>query len=600
MDRRDVAITSSVDVSTEATEPFIDRASRIQRRTSSAPEAPMVGRGPASSLPVSSRIRRSTFAAGSTALPASLQRGVEQVSGMSMDDVRVHYGSSAPSRLGALAYTEGADIHLGPGQSAHLAHEVWHVVQQKRGAVAPQLKLRGRSASIDEPLELEADRMGAAASRAVPTDGAGLVDRPVRRAVLQMRLPTMSTNNIKLKPDVAQELLLHRLRTMPATEYRQLIRNQLVAPIAELEGTVPVERLIAMYPVVFEATPQEARYTREPGTSSEPSAEHSEQIIGRLKAIFDGMGKARDDDVSLTKIFGVEDEGLKTVKEVFKKARAQLATHGKDKTCPVLEVGNVAHNKWVGVGGMTAQGAPRVDLGASTVADLAAGIADGRAALVHELTHAAASTQDHAYGLTAMAKLGPLKRVENAAHYEHAYLETVDAKDPARYYDAKVSIGQRVGNATQQTTMLETKTMAAMGLLDEMWNTLDNCYTSAQKPIEAKASKVEIPDKVARFGDLLRDLGVFPYNQKNPKMSGNVALALIEDRTRFVTELRHDPDELQSLVKEVAGTKLASLEPSELVASIFAKQLRLQPEVAALWVYYLGDLNQWLTDSSQG
>jgi hypothetical protein len=26
-----------------------------------------------------------------------------------------------------------ADIHIGPGQEKHLAHEAWHTVQQKQG-----------------------------------------------------------------------------------------------------------------------------------------------------------------------------------------------------------------------------------------------------------------------------------------------------------------------------------------------------------------------------------------------------------------------------------------------------------------------------------
>lgn len=34
-------------------------------------------------------------------------------------------------------YSQGTDIHIGPGQEKHLPHEAWHVVQQKQGRVKP-------------------------------------------------------------------------------------------------------------------------------------------------------------------------------------------------------------------------------------------------------------------------------------------------------------------------------------------------------------------------------------------------------------------------------------------------------------------------------
>jgi hypothetical protein len=51
---------------------------------------------------------------------------------MSMDHVKVHYNSSQPAQLNALAYAQGSDIHVAPGQEQHLPHEAWHVVQQAR------------------------------------------------------------------------------------------------------------------------------------------------------------------------------------------------------------------------------------------------------------------------------------------------------------------------------------------------------------------------------------------------------------------------------------------------------------------------------------
>jgi len=95
-----------------------------------------------------------------TGLPDKLKAGVESMSGYSMDDVRVHYNSSKPVQLQALAYTQGTDIHVGPGQEKHLSHEAWHVVQQKQGRVQPTVQMQGVQVNDDEGLEKEATIMG--------------------------------------------------------------------------------------------------------------------------------------------------------------------------------------------------------------------------------------------------------------------------------------------------------------------------------------------------------------------------------------------------------------------------------------------------------
>lgn len=33
-------------------------------------------------------------------------------------------------KASAQGYASGTDVHVGPGQDKHLAHEAWHVVQQ--------------------------------------------------------------------------------------------------------------------------------------------------------------------------------------------------------------------------------------------------------------------------------------------------------------------------------------------------------------------------------------------------------------------------------------------------------------------------------------
>jgi hypothetical protein len=99
-----------------------------------------------------------------TGMPDSLKSGVESLSGYSMDNVKVHYNSSKPAQLNALAYAQGSDIHVGPGQETHLPHEAWHVVQQMQGRVQPTIQEKGVGINDDVALESEADVMGARAA----------------------------------------------------------------------------------------------------------------------------------------------------------------------------------------------------------------------------------------------------------------------------------------------------------------------------------------------------------------------------------------------------------------------------------------------------
>jgi hypothetical protein len=98
-----------------------------------------------------------------TGLPDQLKSGIESLSGMAMDDVKVHYNSSQPAQLHAHAFAQGNDIHLAAGQEKHLAHEAWHVVQQRQGRVQPTTEVGGQAVNDNPALEREADVKGAEA-----------------------------------------------------------------------------------------------------------------------------------------------------------------------------------------------------------------------------------------------------------------------------------------------------------------------------------------------------------------------------------------------------------------------------------------------------
>lgn len=111
-----------------------------------------------------SRANANNTTAQAKSMPANLKSGIERLSGQAMDDVQVHYNSYKPSQLQALAYAQGTDIHVAPGQEQHLPHEAWHVAQQKQGRVQPTMQLEdGMAVNDDKGLEQEADVMGAKA-----------------------------------------------------------------------------------------------------------------------------------------------------------------------------------------------------------------------------------------------------------------------------------------------------------------------------------------------------------------------------------------------------------------------------------------------------
>jgi len=100
-----------------------------------------------------------------TGMPENLKNGIESLSGMDVSDVRVHYNSSRPAQLNALAYAQGSDIHLASGQEKHLPHEAWHTVQQRQGRVQPTMQMAGTQINDDAGLEKEADVMGEKAAK---------------------------------------------------------------------------------------------------------------------------------------------------------------------------------------------------------------------------------------------------------------------------------------------------------------------------------------------------------------------------------------------------------------------------------------------------
>lgn len=133
-----------------------------------------------------------------TGMPDNLKSGIESLSGFSMDDVRVHYNSSKPATVQALAYTQGTDIHVAPGQEKHLPHEAWHVAQQMAGRVSPTTNINGMPVNDNAALEHEADVMG---EKAVGKDSFKSMER---KENIPLKTPVFQ----RVKYDVKHQLIL--------------------------------------------------------------------------------------------------------------------------------------------------------------------------------------------------------------------------------------------------------------------------------------------------------------------------------------------------------------------------------------------------------
>lgn len=141
-------------------------------------------------------------------LPEPLKSNLEAKSGFSMDDVVTHYNSDKPAQLSALAYTQGSDIYMAPGQEKTLGHEAWHVVQQKQGGVSATMQIDGVGVNDSAQLEREADIHAGLASESA-SGGIGLAPAPV-----QSDSPVVQRIKISLPTSPSDADLLNDMRTV--------------------------------------------------------------------------------------------------------------------------------------------------------------------------------------------------------------------------------------------------------------------------------------------------------------------------------------------------------------------------------------------------
>jgi hypothetical protein len=142
----------------------------------------------------------------STNMPEDVKSKMENSFGTDFSDVSIHKNSEQATNIGALAYTQGSDVHFAPGQyepGSHkgqelLGHELTHVVQQREGRVKPDTEQqKGLNINSDNSLEKEADEMGARAAQGKMANVRGNGDG------VQMQKSKEST--VTEEPEMAEE-----------------------------------------------------------------------------------------------------------------------------------------------------------------------------------------------------------------------------------------------------------------------------------------------------------------------------------------------------------------------------------------------------------
>lgn len=190
-------------------------------------------------------------------LPVNLKNAIEQSSGFSMDDVSVHYNSDKPVRLNALAYAQGTDIHLAPGQEKHLAHEAWHVVQQKQGRVeGTEQHESGAVINTCSHLEREADIKG-------------------RKAVVNGSLP-VQRKLVNSNPD---STVIQRVRDKDD--------NELLVDVGKLKKKDAKRMLTQVASQKVKATPEEMKILMDKVNPERLKSSHRKGITDVKKSTFE-------------------------------------------------------------------------------------------------------------------------------------------------------------------------------------------------------------------------------------------------------------------------------------------------------------------------
>jgi hypothetical protein len=538
-----------------------------------------------------------------TGMPDLLKNGIEQLSGYAMDDVKVHYNSDKPAQLEALAYAQGTDIHIGAGQENHLAHEAWHVVQQKQGRVQATMQMKmGVPVNDDPGLEQEADVKGAQALATGNNIAPALLKEKQGQnaTAIQRRIPVMNAEFIKNNRSMAIDILLHALKNMSKEEFIAMNAatthpgswNFSDVTVTIQEGNTEV--IHEWYKHIYEYTEGNKKFVNKAGENNKAVGLIQKETINNqiAREVLPALLKMTSNVALHQLIFGPACDSS-YLNAVFKGIHDRLLAHGKKNTSPVVVPGDEMHKKWVKVEGSASPGASVVNVTQSGFDNILAGTPDGFSLLVHEFSHAVAGTKDIAYDLIAMGKLTTDQRMQNAETYAHAFLECYTASNPARHYDAE-KISDSSQSHVAQPKNLKIRLGGINKLIIKMWNNVDGVYESYKNFTTLQGLQPAIQEKINQ----IIYTAIFPYR---PSFTNtDIIMAFIEDRTHVLAKFMTGSNVIKALKQnEITTTYMKSKiegeqEYERLAAIAMKNDLNMNLETALFYVREAAKIENFL------
>ncbi len=209
--------------------------------------------------------------------------GAEDLSG-----VQVHYNSPLPDRVDAEAYTQGEHIYLAAGQERHLAHELGHVLQQRRGHVPTTERIGGLAANTDPALEREADQLGRQFAGAVPEIAGGVGSFGGPPAAADAAAPIQMAGH-KGVMQFGSQSIVKRIEKNEYDEYRRVMEQQTnteVDPETRRRALAAFPRIYGVY------TQAQAEQENFPDFDGDKGKQLAGWIQGNGKALQDARAKA--------------------------------------------------------------------------------------------------------------------------------------------------------------------------------------------------------------------------------------------------------------------------------------------------------------------
>ena len=409
-----------------------------------------------------------------TGLPDNLKQGVEQLSGVSMEGAQVHYNSTQPAQLNALAFAQGNQIHVGPRQEKHLPHEAWHVAQKKQGRVKPTVQRVDVQINDDQSLEHEADVMGAKANamqlkQSSVNGSAGTTSSTTD--IVQRRLPPGSAVETELMLGGGQNsayTMLYRLMHMEVSQNR-LLRVLDSTPYADANdavndvfpnGKFNADAYAALYAInqqYSEVLPASQSIRDNNWQTLQPVLARAIQLATRCAS--------RDNDIEA--VFGPNAEVLK-ISATYLQVGQRLGGFNQNN----FTIDYHGDDAEMGVGGYTSPGSGKIQVSPAMLAKDDNTLA---VLLLHEGCHEINGTiiDSGYYGTARFTQMSPRQKIRNAAHYEEVARRVIgNSIYPGQTFQP---VAQQQVQGGRRADLIRKVKPASEGLR-ELWNTSANLH----------------------------------------------------------------------------------------------------------------------------